>query len=67
MTIEEFKTLALWQILPASITKMLNAAQAEGWELHGKGATICFRLDRAEDELDLPVYAPARAAFRTRR
>lgn len=56
MTIEEFKTLPLWGLLPASIRKVLEAAQGEGWDLHGKGATIAFRLDRAQDDLDLPCY-----------
>lgn len=57
MTIEELRELALWEILPASIRKALDLAEAEGWQLHGKGATIAFRLDRGEDELDLPAYA----------
>jgi hypothetical protein len=57
MTITELRELSLWGMLPRGIQKALEEAASLGWELHGKGATIAFRLDRAQDGLDLPVYA----------
>lgn len=56
MTLDELATLKLWDVLPAGVKKVLVEARSQGWELHGKGATIAFRLDRSEDELDLPLY-----------
>lgn len=54
--IEELRDTALWMILPGAITKVLEAAEAEGWQFHGKGASIAFRLDKEGDELALPLY-----------
>lgn len=56
MTIDELQKSPLWKVLSADARKVLTKAQALGWELHGKGATIVFRLDRDQDDLDLPCY-----------
>jgi hypothetical protein len=57
VTLAELRDHPLWKILPATIRGTLEHAAEHGWELHGQGATIAFRLDRSQDELDMPVYA----------
>jgi hypothetical protein len=56
LTLTELRNHPLWKLLSPDIRKTLTAAQEHGWELHGRGATIVFRLDRAQDELDMPLY-----------
>lgn len=56
-TIAELRELPIWDIMPGPVKKFLTDAQELGWELHGKGVNIAFRLDRKQDELDLPCYA----------
>lgn len=42
--------------LPAKVKSILQAADDHGWELNGKGASFCIRLDHPTDEFAVPVY-----------
>lgn len=53
---DELMDTPLWTVLPSEIRKVLESAAADGWQLHGKGASIAFRLDKEDDELALPLY-----------
>lgn len=42
--------------MPTSMRKLLRAAEDNGWDLNGKGLTLCLRLDKPEDEMAMPLY-----------
>jgi hypothetical protein len=47
---------AILKQLPSHVRKVAEVATEHGWQLNGKGATLCLRLDHPDDELALPFY-----------
>jgi mannose/cellobiose epimerase-like protein (N-acyl-D-glucosamine 2-epimerase family) len=47
---------AILKLLPANARKVVEAAESHGWELNGKGASFCLRLDHPSDDLAVPFY-----------
>lgn len=47
---------AMMPLLPANVRKVIQAAEENGWQLNGKGASFALRLDHPTDELARPFY-----------
>lgn len=46
----------IWQHLPANVTKVIQTAISNDWQLNGKGFTVALRLDKPTDPLAQPFY-----------